>query len=233
MVWSRIELKSRAKDLLQRDYWKNVLAGVIVMIASGTAYSAVSSRITSLSRRRIGFGLYGINFMMLLASLGIILVSFLIGLSISIVLSYFIWGPLEAGAKRYFLDQSEYSAEITDIFLMVTNQSRSLRISMLIRRVICVAGSMLLIVPGVIKHYESKMVPYLLIAYPDMKVEEVFKVSKRMMEGNKWEAFILDLSFFGWHVLGIATLGIVEVFFVSPYVHLTEAELYRVLRNTV
>ena len=66
-----------------------------------------------------------------------------------------------------------------------------------------------------------------------MKVEEVFKVSKRMMEGNKWEAFILDLSFFGWHVLGIATFGIVEVFFVSPYVHLTEAELYRALRNTV
>ena len=171
--------------------------------------------------------------MMLFASLGIILVSFLIGLSISIVLSYFIWGPLEAGAKRYFLDQSEYGAEITDIFLMVTDQSRSLRISMLIRRVICVAGSMLLIVPGVIKHYEYKMVPYLLIEYPDMKVEEVFKLSKRMMEGNKLEAFILDLSFFGWHVLGIATFGIVEVFFVLPYVHLTEAELYRALRNTV
>lgn len=233
MVWSRIELKSRAKDLLQRDYWKNVLAGVIVMITSGTAYSAVSSRLASLNRRRIGFGLYGINFMMLFASLGIILVSFLIGLSISIVLSYFIWGPLEAGAKRYFLDQSEYGAEITDIFLMVTDQSRSLRISMLIRRVICVAGSMLLIVPGVIKHYEYKMVPYLLIEYPDMKVEEVFKLSKRMMEGNKLEAFILDLSFFGWHVLGIATFGIVEVFFVLPYVHLTEAELYRALRNTV
>ena len=51
-----------------------------------------------------------------------------------------------------------------------------------------------------------------------------------MMDGNKWDAFVLDLSFIGWHLLGAITLGIAEVLYVSPYTYLTDAELYRVLK---
>jgi uncharacterized membrane protein len=51
-----------------------------------------------------------------------------------------------------------------------------------------------------------------------------------MMRGNKFDMFVLDLSFLGWYLLGTLCLGI-GVFFVNPYAFATEAELYLVLRG--
>lgn len=74
------------------------------------------------------------------------------------------------------------------------------------------------------------MVPYLLAENPDMSREEVFAMSKRMMDGNKWNAFVLDLSFVGWLILGALTLNIVNVLYTNPYRYLTSAELYHTLK---
>lgn len=52
-----------------------------------------------------------------------------------------------------------------------------------------------------------------------------------MMTGNKWKAFVLDLSFLGWSILGGITLGILNVLFVAPYQNLTKAELYQTLKD--
>lgn len=52
-----------------------------------------------------------------------------------------------------------------------------------------------------------------------------------MMRGNKWNAFVLDLSFLGWHILGGCTFGIAEIFFAAPYHELTNAELYQELKK--
>ena len=52
-----------------------------------------------------------------------------------------------------------------------------------------------------------------------------------MMTGNKWSAFVLDLSFLGWHLLNVCTLGILGVFYVNPYVHQTDAALYQMLKT--
>ena len=61
--------------------------------------------------------------------------------------------------------------------------------------------------------------------------KEAFAKSKEMMQGNKWNAFVLDLSFIGWHILGVCTLGIVEIFYAAPYNFITDAELYHALKN--
>ena len=52
-----------------------------------------------------------------------------------------------------------------------------------------------------------------------------------MMTGNKWKAFVLDLSFIGWHILNGFTLGILGVFYLSPYIYQTNAALYRKLSD--
>lgn len=65
--------------------------------------------------------------------------------------------------------------------------------------------------------YEYMMVPFILAENPDMSRKEVFALSKKMMTGNKWKAFVLDLSFLGWSILGGITLGILNVLFVAPY----------------
>ena len=52
------------------------------------------------------------------------------------------------------------------------------------------------------------------------------------MDGNKWNAFVLDLSFIGWNVLSYLTLGLVGLFDASPYENSTNAALYRVASVT-
>ena len=47
-----------------------------------------------------------------------------------------------------------------------------------------------------------------------------------MMDGNKWAVFVLDLSFIGWVLLGAITMGLVFIFWTSPYINATEAALY-------
>ena len=74
------------------------------------------------------------------------------------------------------------------------------------------------------------MVPYILAENPDMKAMEALRLSKEMMDGQKWNAFVLGLSFLGWQLLGTLLCGI-GTFFVQPYVDATFAELYAVLRG--
>ena len=74
------------------------------------------------------------------------------------------------------------------------------------------------------------LIPYLLADNPQMDREEAFAKSKEMMDGNKWKAFVLDLSFFGWGLLSACTCGILYIFYVGPYIHLTKAELYHALK---
>ena len=75
------------------------------------------------------------------------------------------------------------------------------------------------------------MVEYILAENPDMPYKEVLELSKKMMDGQKWKTFVLDLSFILWEVLGLFTCGILDIFFVAPYKYLTRAALYRELNG--
>ena len=50
-----------------------------------------------------------------------------------------------------------------------------------------------------------------------------------MMNGHKWNAFVLDLSFLGWIILSALTMGILHIFYVGPYMDATDAELYKAI----
>lgn len=78
--------------------------------------------------------------------------------------------------------------------------------------------------------YSFLMVPYILSENPEMKAMDVLRLSREMMQGQKWNAFVLGLSFIGWQLLGTMLCGI-GTFFVQPYVDATFAELYAVLRG--
>ncbi len=91
------------------------------------------------------------------------------------------------------------------------------------------AWTLLLIIPGIIKSYELYMVSYILADDPGISAEEALARSKEMMMGEKGDTFILNLSFFGWAFLSALTGGILSIFFVTPYILLTDTELYDVL----
>ena len=86
------------------------------------------------------------------------------------------------------------------------------------------------IIGGAIKHYSYLMVPYIIAENPHIKAKDAIKMSQLMMNGNKWKAFLIDLTFFGWEVLNVFTLGLVGLYY-SPYYMATYAALYAELRK--
>lgn len=89
----------------------------------------------------------------------------------------------------------------------------------------------LTIIGGIIKRYSYKMVPFILAENPDIDHKAAFSLSRRMMQGNKWNAFLLDLSFLGWRFLNLFAFGILRPVWITPYTETVSAELYAVLRN--
>ena len=73
------------------------------------------------------------------------------------------------------------------------------------------------------------MVPYLLHDYPELTPREAMKISREMMSGQKWNIFILDLTFIGWILLSILTAGL-GVIFVEPYISTAHAVFYEDLK---
>ena len=90
--------------------------------------------------------------------------------------------------------------------------------------------SLLFVIPGIIKEYEYRLVPYIVSENPTISYKDAQAESKKLMKGNKWKTFILDLSFIGWDILSAFTLGMLEIFFVGPYKASTEAALYETLK---
>ena len=71
---------------------------------------------------------------------------------------------------------------------------------------------------------------YLLADNPQIGAVEVLKKSAEMMKGYKGKLFCLDLSFIGWYLLGIVTLGIAFIW-VGPYIKTANTIFYENLKS--
>lgn len=90
--------------------------------------------------------------------------------------------------------------------------------------------TLLLVVPGIIKAIAYTLVPYILKDYPELSVNQAIKLSVKMMKGHKMRCFLLSLSFIGWILLGILTLGIGYIWLI-PYMYTTMAAFYQDVKN--
>lgn len=162
--------------------------------------------------------------------IGIFLAIFVIIFALVLLLDVFIINPLEVGCQRFFIRNLNEPAQAGNVGYAFDNNYKNIAKTMFFRDLFIVLWTLLFIIPGIVKSYEYMMIPYLLADNPQMTKEQAFAESRRMMQGQKWKAFVLDLSFIGWHLLSTLTLGILEVFYVSPYVRATHAALYEALQ---
>ena len=90
--------------------------------------------------------------------------------------------------------------------------------------------SLLLVIPGLIKSYSYAMTPYIVndLVASGQKVHATTAItlSRQLMDGHKWELFVLNLSFIGWYLLSVLTFGIGYIWLV-PYEQTTKANFYR------
>lgn len=85
--------------------------------------------------------------------------------------------------------------------------------------------TLLLIVPGIIKQLSYAMTPYILSDEPELSGSQAIDRSRAMMKGHKFDLFYLCLSFIGWGLLCVLTLGI-GFFWLVPYIQTSMASFY-------
>lgn len=154
------------------------------------------------------------------------------GAMVSFAFTMLVADPLIVGGKKYFLVARKGSNTKVSILGEVFRKEHwwNIVVIMFLRNIYN-ALWYLTIIGGVIKTYEYRMIPYILAENPKIKRKEAFEISKKMMKGNKWKTFILDISFFGWYFLSILTFGILGILYVNPYNAATIAELYIELKK--
>lgn len=160
-----------------------------------------------------------------------LLIVVIIACIIVIPLQVLVFNPLEIGCKRFFIKNLKEDAQTREICYAFDNGYKNNVKIMFLRDLYTALWLFLLVIPGIIKTYEYQMIPYILAENPGISKEEAFSLSKKMMYGNKWKSFVLDLSFLGWEILNIFTLGILGVFYLNPYEAQTEAALYEAVKN--
>jgi len=85
--------------------------------------------------------------------------------------------------------------------------------------------SLLLLIPGIIKGLAYSQTFYLLKDHPEYTVLEAITESRKRMVGYKWKYFLLHLSFIGWGILCLISLGI-GLLWLVPYYNATMAAFY-------
>ncbi len=234
-MWNRVDLKERAKEKIRKNYWPCVAVSfiyllVVGLIAGGSgAARGVKSSFTGDISYAIDYFTEqpGVVIGILLGVIGI----GIIGIAISMILKIFVVYQLEVGAKGFFIKNMYTNPKIGDILETYNNGSmKTVAITRFLMDLFIGLWTCLFVVPGIIKSYEYKMIPYILADHPDITWREAFELSKQMTNGHKMDLFILDLSFWGWRILAGFTCGLLGIFHVNPYYEQTLAEAYEVLR---
>lgn len=157
----------------------------------------------------------------------VFMIVFFVVSAIIFVLSIFVFNIIEVGGNMFFIQNRSCTPPVGMIFDgFKKGRYSNIMKTMFFKNLYVFLWSLLFVIPGIIKSYEYLMVPYILAENPTMDRREVFALSKRMMDGQKWDAFVLSLSFFGWMLLSSMTCGLVGIFYVNPYYMATFTELY-------
>lgn len=181
---------------------------------------AIASLTGNWGSSAIFYLIYGIIATAFAGGLGLLLP--IPGLSniISLLLIPMAWGvaltflELSRGIKVNYGNLFEGYKDFARIFL-----------TLLLKTVYVMLWTLLLIVPGIIKNYSYAMTEYVLADRKDLSYNQAIEESMRLMQGNKWRLFVLDLSFIGWALLCLLTLGI-GFLFLTPYMYVARAHFY-------
>lgn len=231
-MWTRMDLKIRGKLAFRRNYWASVGVAVVMLIFGGGEIVKRFGQMNDLDDYGMFYSTGGpgsmaeVMFALIAAAVaGIISLLFLL-------VKIFVGNLLLVGGSRFFINNQTENASAGALgYGFQSGQYTNIVLIMFLRSLFIGLWSLLFVIPGIIKHYEYLMIPYILAENPGMSREEAFAISKRMMMGQKWDVFVLDVSFIGWRLLETCTFGILGVFYVEPYYQATMAELYAYNRS--
>ena len=221
------DFKQRAKDALSGNWFKAIIAAIIAMSCGAAGGFTVSinqelpttpddGSISALASSLV----QSVDIELIISLVAAILfgaLAFLLVMFISIV--------VRIGYSQFNLDLvSGGDARIATLFAHTKKFGVGFRANLLM--FVRILLGCILVIPGIVMSYSYAMLDYVLAENPDMNAREALAESRRIMRGNRWKLFCLQLSFFGPALLlCILTLGIGLIWFV-PYQSATIAVFY-------
>lgn len=193
-----------------RGNWANALVATIILIALALFFSS-NDAINSYYQR--------------------IVINPFIGYSLTFV-SLFVLLPLAVGysnSMRVLLETGDNRLANNSFSLGFGNWLHVVW-GMILSTIYIFLWTLLLIIPGIIKSYSYALTPYILVEHPEMSANEAIEESMRLMDGHKFDLFYLQLSFIGWAILSILSLGL-GFFWLIPYQMTAQAAFYRDIKN--
>lgn len=223
---TRQEIKAIGKSRFKANYWTCVLAVLLI----GLALAALSALSTGQSyTETIQSAVNGSE-----PEPEIVNTSVSVRTGVGSLAALLLAGPLAVGLNYFhvmnILGRDEEVLVSTPFRAAFTNYPRKLGGSLWMELFVFL-WSLLFIIPGIIKTFSYAMTPYILADCPNVKAKDALKLSMRIMKGHKWELFVFDLSFIGWYLLSILTVGILNVFFTDPYRYNSLATYYLEVRE--
>lgn len=194
--------------------WAPAIVGCIVLVATAIAVSMP----TELAGMLLGTsGSLTAQTVVMLAS---ILVSIFVAqpLSVGFYNSFkalYVSGDSNISSNIFRLGFSNYLKTVWAMFLMVIK---------------VLLWALLFIIPGLIKGFAYILTPFLIKDNPELSAAEAIRLSEKMMKGHKFDCFYLELSFIGWILLSILTLGI-GLLWLMPYMYTALAAFYEDVKS--
>jgi len=188
---NRVEIKEWAKEKIKGNLW-NILIGLLIMMAVSFVFS------------------FGLGFIQAIFGNDSFITSI-----VSIVVEVLLI-PLGIGLYSYlveFINNDNFDKNL--LFEPYERTVNVIGTSLLVSLLVMV-GCICFIIPGIYLAFSYAMVPYLLATRKDLTVTETLELSRKMMNGHKFDYFVLSLSFIGWAILVPFTLGILLIW-LYPY----------------
>jgi hypothetical protein len=152
---------------------------------------------------------------------------------IALILFYsFVQSIFVVGVARFYLENTLYNKAHVSIINFIFHKKKAIHIGFcfLYKTLFLVLWSFTIVMLPV-KLYAYSLFKQILAENPEMSPRDALFLSGQMMKGNKWKAFLLDLSFLLWWIAGVFTFGIIIYIYLIPYQYAAKAELYIELRS--
>lgn len=152
--------------------------------------------------------------------------------SISAGLAYLIlWGPLSIAYCLFMMSLiRNEKIEMADLCQRFINNFLHKFFAGILTSLYTFLWSLLLVVPGIVKSYSYAMTFYIMADDETITANDAINKSQKMMDGNKLQLFLLDLSFLGWYLLSFVTFGF-ALLYAEPYHQAARAAFYEELKN--
>ena len=146
------------------------------------------------------------------------------------IIAILISGLMYMGYNSFFLKIAR-DEEVTwrELFSKKEMLLSCLGISLLIG-LLTAFWSFLFIIPGIIASINYSIAYFVKLDNPKLSAMEVLNKSTQIMNGHKWDFFILILSFTLWIIIGLFTFGLLYLWLI-PYMQISIAKFYNEIKD--